>query len=211
MEGPLLVACNHASLLDPPALGSLLPRPLRFMAKQELFAVPVLGRLIAWLGAIPIARGGADRRAVFAIAASLQKGNAVLIFPEGTRTSDGNLQKPKTGIGWLAANIQDSLILPVYIAGTYQAWPRHRALPRLGRVQIHIGKPVRPSELVPSLAGTSANIAGARGHPGPTPPSSPRPAEGRENRAIGAKKRLYWELAEEIMAEIAKVQNGTSR
>jgi len=207
MEGPLLVASNHASLLDPPAMGCTFPRPLRFMAKQELFDLPVLGRMIAWLGAIPITRGGADRRAIQAIAASLAAGNAVLVFPEGTRTRDGALQEPKGGIGWLASHIEDSLILPVYISGTYVAWPRHRTLPRPGRVEIHIGKPVRPSELLSSLAGRQDGSP--EGGDGAS--LAEEPVDGGEKASIGAKKRLYWELAEEIMSQIAKVQESTSR
>jgi 1-acyl-sn-glycerol-3-phosphate acyltransferase len=155
---------------------------------------------------MPVARGGADRRAVQAIAATLRSGNAVMIFPEGTRTSDGELQEPKTGIGWLAANIEDSLILPVYIAGTYGIWSRHRKYPGRGRVEIHIGKPVRPSELVPALAQLKSATRNPASH------SREDASDGeKENLPGGAKKRLYWELAVEIMGQIAKVKEETSR
>jgi len=205
-EGPMLVASNHASHLDPPAVGISMPRPVRIMAKKELFSVPVLGWLISGLGAIPVSRGGADRRAVETMGGLLRTGATVLIFPEGTRTLDGRLQEPKAGVGWLALQMPDCWIVPVYVTGTYAAWPKGRRFPRPGRITIHVGDPFRTSaalESIRSRAGEGSTPADSTTGMGAEP--------GEENQGLGAKKRLYWALAEEIMASIATVQRGTSR
>jgi 1-acyl-sn-glycerol-3-phosphate acyltransferase len=203
-EGPVVVAANHASLLDPPAVGVMLTRPLHYLAKQELFSIPLFGRAIAALGSLPVARGGADRNAIREMTRVLERGECILIFPEGTRTHDGRLQEAKGGVGWIALQIPDAWILPVYIEGTYGSWSRHRKLPRPGRVTVHVGEPVKTSALVqviesrlsdtPSKTGSETGEISRPTAPGPMP-----------------KKRLYWELANEIMSRIAKVQRGMSR
>ena len=91
-EGPVLVVSNHVSERDPPTLGvSALPRKTYYMAKQELFSVPLLGRAIFGLGAFPVDRGAADRRAIRLAREVLDRGDLLLMFPEGTRHPDGRL------------------------------------------------------------------------------------------------------------------------
>ncbi len=203
-EGPVVVAANHASLLDPPAMGVMLPRPLHYLAKQELFSIPLFGRAIAALGSLPVARGGADRNAIREMTRVLEREECILIFPEGTRTHDGQLQEAKGGVGWIALQIPDAWILPVYIEGTYGSWSRHRKLPRPGRVTVHIGKPVKTSVLVKEIESRPWDSPSETGPEmgGISRPTAPGPMP---------KKRLYWELANEIMSRIAKVQRGVSR
>jgi len=101
--GPVLIVSNHVSLLDPPLVGGAAPRPLFFMAKEELFRIPLFGRLIRGLNARPVRRDGSDTRALKAALAQLQEGHALLVFPEGTRGEEGQpLREGKPGVGMLA-------------------------------------------------------------------------------------------------------------
>ncbi|WP_204101838.1 MULTISPECIES: lysophospholipid acyltransferase family protein, partial [Spirulina sp. CCY15215] len=96
-EGPLVVASNHASNFDPPIVSNCVCRPVAFMAKEELFKVPVLGQAIELYGAYPVKRSSADRSAIKAALSSLNEGWAVGIFLQGTRTLDGKITEPKLG------------------------------------------------------------------------------------------------------------------
>ncbi len=98
--GPLIVACNHVSYFDPPLLGSLCPRRLRYMAKKELFVTPVLGTVIRALGAYAVDREGSATAAIKRSLQVLQSGGAVGIFPEGRRNPNGNVP-PQTGVALL--------------------------------------------------------------------------------------------------------------
>jgi 1-acyl-sn-glycerol-3-phosphate acyltransferase len=101
--GPVLLVSNHVSVLDPPFVGGAAPRPLYFMAKEELFRIPLLGRLIRALNARPVRRDGSDTRALKAALAQLEEGHALLVFPEGTRGEEGRpLREGKAGVGMLA-------------------------------------------------------------------------------------------------------------
>ena len=96
--GPVLIVSNHVSLLDPPLVGGAAPRPLFFMAKEELFRIPLFGRLIRSLNARPVRRDGSDTRALKAALAQLEEGHALLVFPEGTRGEEGQpLREGKRG------------------------------------------------------------------------------------------------------------------
>ena len=100
--GPLIVAANHVSYFDPPVLGCALPRPLHFMAKKELFAVPLLGAMIRLYNAFPVDRGRGDVGAIKRAVEALKAGNAVLLFPEGTRNREGNGRAQTTFLVLLA-------------------------------------------------------------------------------------------------------------
>jgi 1-acyl-sn-glycerol-3-phosphate acyltransferase len=115
--GPLLVVCNHCSLADPVVMAALFPRPINFLAKRELFAFPPLGRAFRWAGVIPVNRHGVDRQALAAAVGVLRRGGSLLVFAEGTRSSNGVLGRAKAGVGLLAARSQAS-VLPVAIVGT---------------------------------------------------------------------------------------------
>jgi len=140
-RGPVLLVANHLSVLDPPLVGVAAPRPLHFMAKEELFGVPGLGGLIRRLNAHPVRRDGSDGRALKAALALLAEGHALLVFPEGTRGEEGRPGPARPGAGMLAV-LSGAPVVPVHVAGTSQALPRGRAWPRPARVWIAFGPPL---------------------------------------------------------------------
>jgi 1-acyl-sn-glycerol-3-phosphate acyltransferase len=139
-EGPVLLVANHSSLLDPPLVGGASPRRLSFLAKAELFRIPLFGGLIRRLGARPLRREGADSAALRAALRVLKDGGALLVFPEGTRGEEGLLRPAKPGAGMLAV-LGGAPVVPVYISGSGRVWPRGRRLPRPGRVTVTFGPP----------------------------------------------------------------------
>ncbi len=132
-SGPLIVACNHISYLDPPALGAAMPRPVSYMAKHELFKIPILGPVIARLNAFPVDRTRGDAAAIKRAVAVLREGAALGIFPEGTRNKDGTV-KPQSGVA-LLHYLSGAPILPAYVGGTGDA-------KRLARISVVFGEPV---------------------------------------------------------------------
>ena len=134
MTGPLIVACNHVSNWDPPALGAAMPRPVTYMAKKELFGIPVLGRVIASLGAFPVDRSRGDITAVKTAIKVLERGTCLGIFPEGGRNPDGT--KPlQMGVA-LLASLSGATVVPAYVSGTSHTKFR-------SRVTVVFGEPVR--------------------------------------------------------------------
>ncbi|GAC1498059.1 MAG: lysophospholipid acyltransferase family protein [Vulcanimicrobiaceae bacterium] len=131
--GPLIVACNHVSYVDPPALGAMLPRPIAYMAKKELFAIPVLGGVIRKLGAFPVDRQRGDTAAMKAALRVLETGAALGIFPEGTRNVDGSVQA-QLGVALLAA-MSGATVIPAYVSGT-------RHLSRFAKITVTFGEPL---------------------------------------------------------------------
>lgn len=135
-EGPLVIASNHLSLLDPPVIGTCADRKVHFMAKKELF-VPVLGYIYRLLGAFPVKRGGADKAAIKQGIDILQKGEVLAIFPEGTRSKTGKLGKAEPGALMMASKAR-AAIVPCCVAGTDlkragRIWPK---------VTVRFGKPM---------------------------------------------------------------------
>jgi 1-acyl-sn-glycerol-3-phosphate acyltransferase len=141
-SGPVLIVSNHSSLVDPPLVGGMSPRPLTFLAKAELFRVPLFGRLIHALNARPVRREGADAKALRAALKVLEEGGALLVFPEGTRGVEGVLRPAKAGAGMLAV-LSGAAVVPAYIRGSGAAWPRGRTLPRPGKVTVTFGPALR--------------------------------------------------------------------
>jgi 1-acyl-sn-glycerol-3-phosphate acyltransferase len=139
--GPLLLVSNHVSVLDPPFVGGASPRELHFMAKEELFGIPLLGRLISSLNARPVRRDGSDSRALKAALRLLGEGHALLVFPEGTRGVEGRLGEAKPGAGMLAV-MSGAAVVPVHVSGTGRALPAGRVVPRLARVRVRFGPPL---------------------------------------------------------------------
>ena len=134
-EGPLIITPNHQTFADPPLVTIPVRRPIYYMAWNRLFAVPVLGRLIRRLRAFPVEIQTSDGRAVREAVRLLRAGEAVMMFPEGGRTLDGRLQPFKLGAFRLAV-AHDTPVLPVTIAGAWEAWPPGRMLPRRGRITL---------------------------------------------------------------------------
>jgi 1-acyl-sn-glycerol-3-phosphate acyltransferase len=136
-SGPLLVTCNHVSNLDPPVVACAIPREIGFVAKRELFAVPGLGSLIRSLNAMPLDRSRLSVEALDRFGAFLREGNALLMFPEGTRSRTGRLGKAKVGVGVLMARFP-AQVVPVYVQGTDTLF---RSMLRRGRMRIVFGRP----------------------------------------------------------------------
>ncbi len=142
-SGPVLLAANHCSFLDPPLIGLGVPRQIAFLAKEELFSVPVFGRWIRTLGAYPVARGKGGLRAIKTALRLLKEGHAVLVFPEGTRSSNGQLIPFEDGLAWLSIKTGTEVI-PIFIGGTYRALPRNAWIPKPVKVRIQVGEPIPP-------------------------------------------------------------------
>lgn len=142
-QGGLVVVANHGSDLDPPILACTLRRPVAFMAKEELFRVPLLGPIIRSCGAYPVARGAGDRQALRTACARVEEGWATGVFLDGTRQADGRVNRPQHGAALLAARMGVPL-LPVAIINSHRALgPGAKGL-RLVPVHVRIGTPIPP-------------------------------------------------------------------
>ena len=146
-QGGAVLVSNHSSFLDPMALaGAIRFRVLHFMARDTLCHAPVIGWLMPRLQLILIDRERGDVAALKATLRLLKDGELVGLFPEGTRTSDGNLQPARGGIGFLVSRARVPVI-PVYVDGTYRALSRHHRFPRPARVTVTIGPPIPLDQL----------------------------------------------------------------
>lgn len=141
--GSLIIVSNHASDFDPPLLSNCVGRPVAYMAKEELFQVPVLKQAITLYGAYPVKRGSADRSAIRAAIACLERGWAVGIFITGTRTPDGRVVDPKLGAAMIAAKAHAPL-LPVSLWGTHAIFQKGSTLPRPVPVTVRVGDLISP-------------------------------------------------------------------
>lgn len=144
-----LICANHQSHFDPPLIGLTCSRRMNYLARDTLFRVPGLKQLIAFLDAIPIDREGGGLAGLKETLRRLKAGELVLIFPEGTRTHDGEVAPLKPGFIAVARRSRVPLI-PVGLDGAYQSWPRTAWFPQPGRIGIVIGEPISP-ELVAEL------------------------------------------------------------
>lgn len=133
-DGPVIVACNHISYFDPPLLGTACPRRIRYMAKRELFSMPILGAMIDAFGAYPVDRTGSPMAAIRRSVEMLRRGEVIGIFPEGTRNLDGTVQA-REGVALLAA-LGKAPVVPAAVLGTSQAG-------RMRRFQVIFGRPLR--------------------------------------------------------------------
>lgn len=146
-KGGVLLCSNHVSYVDPPAVGAgLSHRNLHFMAKSELFEIPVIGRLIHAVQAFPVKRGTADRGALKKAVDYLQQGEAVAMFPEGMRTMDGNLKNAEPGVGMIVLRAQVPVI-PVALVNTEKMLPPHSGFLKFTKVKMVYGKPVQLDDL----------------------------------------------------------------
>jgi 1-acyl-sn-glycerol-3-phosphate acyltransferase len=140
LTGPLVVVANHTSYLDPPLLGAVAPRQLSFLARDTLFKGP-LGWYISSLDAIPIDRDGAGLAGLRATLTRLKRNGAVVVFPEGTRSDNGQLQPLKPGFLVLVRRGQANL-QPIGMAGVIKALPRGRIIPRPAKIRVCFGEPI---------------------------------------------------------------------
>jgi 1-acyl-sn-glycerol-3-phosphate acyltransferase len=180
LEGPVILAANHASFIDPPLVGIGLKRPLNYMARETLFRFPIAGAILRSWQAIPVDREGGGGAGLKAILDRLLDGGAILLFPEGTRTRDGKLQPGRAGIG-LAVIKSNAPVIPVRVFGTFEAFGRHMRLPHPHRIAVKYGQPLLFAELRAEAKTCS----------------KPR------------LKQIYQQIADEIMVAIAKLCQRT--
>lgn len=177
--GPVLLAPNHRSFLDHFAVLAAAPRPVWFLGKAEL-ARGVSGRVNLAFGMVPIDRGAADREALGAVADLLGRGEAVVVFPEGTRSLTGELFRFRSGIARLAAE-SGAPVVPVGLLGTADIWPLGASLParlpRPGDVRVRFGSPLPPP-----------------------PAASHRPGQGQSLGSGAARRAFTEELWERVAA-----------
>jgi 1-acyl-sn-glycerol-3-phosphate acyltransferase len=179
LQGPVILAANHASFLDPPLVGSGLMRDINYLARKSLFRYPVLGWILRKVNAVPVDRDGGGAAGLKAIIDRLRDGGAIILFPEGTRTLNGELQPARSGIG-LTVIKSEAPVVPVRVFGTYEAWGKGVSFPRPHRVTVKYGQPMNFSQ----LRAEAKNCTKAR------------------------LKEIYQEIADEIMAAIAKMKPG---
>jgi 1-acyl-sn-glycerol-3-phosphate acyltransferase len=141
--GPVVLAANHRSDFDPPLLGGVIPREVHFFAKEELFRSAPLRRLISYLNAFPVRRGQVDRKALRVCLDVLKNGRALLMFPEGTRAPSDGFLRAKLGIGWVIS-LSGAPVLPVYVHGSTERWPRWRGRPG---IRVVFGPTIPASDL----------------------------------------------------------------
>jgi 1-acyl-sn-glycerol-3-phosphate acyltransferase len=182
LKGPVILAANHASYLDPPLVGAGLRRDINYLARESLFRFPVMGWVLRQWNSVPVDREGGGARGLKAILDRLLAGGAIILFPEGTRTRNGALQPARSGIG-LTVIKSSAPVVPVRVFGTYEAYGPHVRFPHPKRVMVKYGQPLNFSEL----------RAEAK--------TCPKPRL----------KEIYQQVANEIMAEIAKLKPHTDR
>jgi 1-acyl-sn-glycerol-3-phosphate acyltransferase len=175
--GAVILASNHASFIDPPLVGSALHRPINYLARESLFRFPGIGALLRSWNAVPVDRDGGGASGLKAILERLLAGGGIILFPEGTRTRDGKLQPARSGIGLIVIKSQ-APVVPVRTFGTFEAYGRNQKLPHPKRVAVKYGEPMRFEKLRAEAKDCS----------------KPR------------LKEIYQEIADEIMAAIAKLE-----
>lgn len=152
-SGPVLIVSNHISQIDPPVLGvAVLPRRSHYMAKAELFRIPLLRRIVYRMGAFPVERGGADRRALRVAREVLRRGDVLLMFPEGTRYTDGRLRPGLPGAGSLGLE-PGVTVVPAAI------WGSHRLF---RRVAVVFGAPLDLSDIAAGPRSSRSRAAADR-------------------------------------------------
>jgi 1-acyl-sn-glycerol-3-phosphate acyltransferase len=177
LKGPVILASNHASFLDPPLVGSGLHRDINYLARESLFRFPVVGAILRSWNSVPVDREGGGARGLKAILERLLAGGGIILFPEGTRTHDGKLQPARAGIG-LTVIKSDAPVVPVRVFGTFEAFGRHLRLPHPRRVAVKYGRPMTFEQLRAEAKTCS----------------KPR------------LKEIYQQVADEIMAAIARLE-----
>ena len=175
--GPVILACNHASYIDPPLVGAALNRPINYLARENLFDTPIMGWVLHRVYVVPVDREGGGAKGLKAILDRLLAGAAIILFPEGTRTGDGRLHSARSGIG-LAVIKSEAPVVPVRVFGTFEAYGRHMRFPRPLPIRVKFGQPI-------DFSGLRAEAK-----------ACPKPRL----------KRIYQEVADQIMAAIAKLE-----
>lgn len=140
-HGPVIMASNHESYLDPPLVGSVADRAIFFLARKSLLAGPFFGWLLPKLNVIPVDQEGNDRSALKALIRILKAGEGTLVFPEGERTKDGRLRPALPGLGFVIAKTL-APVVPMRIFGAREAWPRGSSRVRFRPITVVVGEPI---------------------------------------------------------------------
>ncbi len=143
MKGGVLIVANHVSFMDPTTVGWAVRRELFYLARKTLFKPPIMDWLLPWCNVLPIDRDGGESSSLRQIIHLLKNGGPLLLFPEGTRSPDGNLQKAYPGAGFIAVKAGVPIV-PVRLFGTYESFPRHKKLPSFKPIRVVIGEPYQP-------------------------------------------------------------------
>ena len=144
-QDSFILVANHGSLFDPPFLGHALGRNISFMAKSELFKIPLLGFVIRSCGAYPVKRGIADKNTIKTACEKLSDNNCIGIFIDGTRQKNGRVNKPKQGAALLAFKNQ-KLLLPVAIVNSHRLIKFKFCIPFFSKIVIKVGEPIQPPQ-----------------------------------------------------------------
>jgi 1-acyl-sn-glycerol-3-phosphate acyltransferase len=144
--GPVILAMNHQSYLDPPLAGIACKRAIYFLARKTLLEIPVLGRILPKLNVIPVDQEGGDRSALKALLRILRAGEGTLVFPEGSRTLDGNLQPAEPGLGFIIAKTL-APVVPMRIFGAHEALPRGGGRLHFHPITVVVGNPIYFTEI----------------------------------------------------------------
>ena len=177
VNGGVILASNHASFLDPPLVGSGLKRDINYLARESLFRFPGIGALLRSWNSVPVDRDGGGAKGLKTILDRLLNGAGIILFPEGTRTKDGQLQPARSGIG-LTVIKSAAPVVPVRVFGTFEAYGRHVKIPKPQRITVKYGKPMNFEK----LRAEAKSCDKAR------------------------LKEIYQQVADEIMAAIAKLE-----
>jgi 1-acyl-sn-glycerol-3-phosphate acyltransferase len=144
-SGPVILAMNHQSFLDPPLAGTACDRAIYFLARRSLLDSPVFGWLLPKLNVIPVNQKGIDRNALKVLIRIIREGNCALVFPEGSRTPDGKLQPAQAGVGLVIAKTL-APVVPLRIFGAFDAWPIGGRIRLFRRITVVVGEPIYFSE-----------------------------------------------------------------
>jgi len=177
IEGPVILASNHASFLDPPLVGSGLSRPINYLARDSLFRFPIAGSVMHSWNAVPVDRDGTSPRGLKNIIDRLKAGGGIVLFPEGTRSHDGRLRPAKSGLGFVVIK-SNAPVVPVRVFGTFAAYGRRMMFPLPRPVAVKYGRPLDFSQERAEAATCS-----------------------RERL-----KEIYQQVADRVMAEIARLE-----
>jgi 1-acyl-sn-glycerol-3-phosphate acyltransferase len=177
LEGPVILASNHASYLDPPLVGSGIRRKINYLARESIFRVPILAAILRSWEVVPVDRDGGTGRGLKAILDRLSGGGAIILFPEGTRTRDGKMQPARSGLG-LTVIKSEAPVVPARVFGTFEAYGAKMIIPRPRRVLVKYGQPLFFAELRAEAKTCS----------------KPR------------LKEIYQQVADEILATIARLE-----
>ena len=140
-SGPLILAVNHSSFFDPPLAGICSRRGVYYLARKSLLKWPFFGPLFPAMNVIPVERDGNDMSALREVIKKIKEGNGVVLFPEGTRSKDGNIQPARAGIGLVIAKT-GAPVLPMRIFGAFDAFPKNSKRLHFTQITVVIGEPI---------------------------------------------------------------------